>query len=181
MKHLQLFEDFSVDKYGDIKSNFHLEKIQKLKTNPNYDDIVVAIDTSSSHSGDFLKGFLMQIMRLAEKSNTDRVHIIYCSGDIDGVDVVDVKSGANPDLRKWAKIGGNSGGFVPPFKYVWSQGIKPSAFIYLTDTGGDMPTTSDFVKYDIKDYEDYLYWCVDGGRVYSIPEFGEILMLPYDE
>ena len=86
MKHVKIYEDFSIDKYGDLQSNFHLEKIQKLKTNPNYDDIVVAIDTSSSNTGDFLKALLMQIMILAKKSNTDRVHIIYCSNDIDGVD-----------------------------------------------------------------------------------------------
>ena len=178
MKHVKIYEDFSIDKYGDLQSNFHLEKIQKLKTNPNYDDIVVAIDTSSSNSGDFLKALLMQIMILAKKSNTDRVHIIYCSDDIDGVDVIDVKSGASPDLTKWSTTGGNKKGFIPPFEYIWSQGINPSAFVYLTDTAGQMPTTRDFVKYGIEDYEDYLYWCVDGGVIYEMPEFGEILMLP---
>jgi len=99
--------------------------------------IVAAIDTSSSISQKQSNTFVKEVMYLCKKYDANMTYIIYCSDDIDGVDKV--KKGGTPDLSKWASTGGNAKGFIPPFAYVEKENINPSIFIYLTDTGGEMP------------------------------------------
>ena len=135
--------------------------------------IVAAVDTSGSISRDQIKIFLNEVMYLCKTFEADKIYIIYCSDDIDSVDVV--KKGGTPDLSKIASTGGNSKGFIPPFEYVERNKIKPSVFIYLTDTGGDMPKEKD---YGIKKYSKKVVWFICSPTVYNHPPFGKIMYAP---
>jgi len=135
--------------------------------------IVAAVDTSSSISKEQIKIFVNEIMYLTKNYNGDKTIIIYCSDNIDNVDVI--KKGGQPDFTKIASTGGNQNGFIPPFKWVEKNKIKPSIFIYLTDTGGDMPDPN---KYGIKKYIKKVMWFVCSSYMYNPPPFGKILFAP---
>lgn len=135
--------------------------------------IVAAVDTSSSISKEQIKIFVNEIMYLTKNYNGDKTIIIYCSDNIDNVDVI--KKGGQPDFTKIASTGGNQNGFIPPFKWVEKNKIKPSIFIYLTDTGGDMPDPN---KYGIKKYIKKVMWFVCSSYMYNPPPFGKVLFAP---
>lgn len=135
--------------------------------------IVAAVDTSSSISKEQIKIFVNEIMYLTKNYNGDQTIIIYCSDDIDNVDII--KKGGQPDFTKIASTGGNDNGFIPPFKWVEKNKIKPSIFIYLTDTGGEMPDPN---KYGIRKYIKKVMWFVCSSYMYNTPPFGKILFAP---
>jgi len=135
--------------------------------------IVAAVDTSSSISKEQIKIFVNEIMYLTKNYNGDKTIIIYCSDNIDNVDVI--KKGGQPDFTKIASTGGNQNGFIPPFKWIEKNKIKPSIFIYLTDTGGDMPDPN---KYGIKKYIKKVMWFVCSSYMYNPPPFGKVLFAP---
>ena len=137
--------------------------------------IVAAVDTSGSISEDQSKTFINEVVYLADKFKSDKLYIIYCSDQIDNVDIVNLKRGEKPDLSKWATTGGNNCGFIPPFKYVEDEKIDPSIFIYLTDTGGSMPDEN---KYNIKKYVKKVIWFVCSPVMYNKPPFGKIIFAP---
>jgi hypothetical protein len=105
--------------------------------------------------------------------DTDTTYIIYCSDAIDNVDII--KKGGQPDFGLWATTGGNAKGFIPPFQHVEENKINPSVFIYLTDTGGEMP---DPKKYGISKYAKKVFWFVCSPTMYNPPSFGKILFAP---
>lgn len=135
--------------------------------------IVAAVDTSSSISKQQIKVFVNEIMYLTKTFDADETIIIYCSDAIDNVDRI--KKGGSPDLTKIASTGGNDLGFIPPFKWVQDNKVKPSAFIYLTDTGGEMPDPS---KYGINKYRKKVLWFICSPEMYNPPSFGKILFAP---
>ena len=135
--------------------------------------IVAAVDTSSSISQAQVKLFVNEIMYLTKEYSGDQTIIIYCSDDIDNIDIV--KKGGSPDFTKIKSTGGNAKGFIPPFQWVEKYKIKPSIFIYLTDTGGEMP---DGDKYGIKKYINKVIWFICSTELYNKPPFGKILMAP---
>jgi len=135
--------------------------------------IVAAVDTSGSISKKQIKIFLNEIMYLCKTFDADKTIIIYCSDDIDNVDIV--KKGGQPDFSKIKSTGGNDLGFIPPFEWVQDHKIKPSIFIYLTDTGGEMPDPND---YGIKKYIKKVFWFVCSSRLYNRPPFGTVFMAP---
>jgi hypothetical protein len=135
--------------------------------------IVAAVDTSGSISREQVKAFVNEIMYLCKTFDADKTIIIYCSDDIDNVDIV--KKGGQPDLTKIASTGGNAKGFIPPFQWVEKNKIKPSIFIYLTDTGGEMP---DPYKYGISKYRKKVLWFICSPEMYNPPSFGKILFAP---
>jgi predicted metal-dependent peptidase len=143
--------------------------------------IVAAIDTSSSISQKQSNTFVKEVMYLCKQYDAEMTYIIYCSDDIDNVDIV--KKGKTPDLSKWASTGGNAKGFIPPFEFVEGSHkknitktkIEPSIFIYLTDTGGEMP---DPKKYGIPKYAKKTFWFICSPSMYNTPPFGKILFAP---
>ena len=146
---------------------------RKRKGQDELRTIVCAVDTSGSISDDQIRIFLGEVMYLCKNFKADQTIIIYCSDAIDGVDKV--KKGGTPDLSKLKSTGGNNQGFIPPFKEVEKMGIKPSVFIYLTDTGGDMP---DPRRYGISKYADKVIWFVCSTSVAVKPPFGKIFFTP---
>ena len=135
--------------------------------------IVAAVDTSGSISNEQAKAFVNEIMYLCKTFDADKTVIIYCSDDIDGVDII--KKGGKPDFTKLRSTGGNAKGFIPPFQYVEKNNINPSLFIYLTDTGGEMPDSS---MYGIKKYVKKVMWFICSPKMYNPPSFGKILFAP---
>ena len=135
--------------------------------------IVAAVDTSGSISQDQIKVFLNEVMYLCKVFEADKTYIIYCSDDIDGVDIV--KKGGSPNLAIMSSTGGNAKGFIPPFAYVEQNKLNPSVFIYLTDTGGDMPKEED---YGIKKYSKKVIWFICSPTIYNMPPFGRTMYSP---
>lgn len=140
--------------------------------------VVAAVDTSGSISREQSKTFITEVMQLCKLFNADVTYIIYCSDDIgiDGKGGIDiVKKGQQPDFTKWVTTGGNNKGFIPPFEWVERNKIKPSLFIYLTDTGGEMPNPD---KYGISKYKNKVIWFLCGNKIYNQPPFGKIIWAP---
>jgi len=138
--------------------------------------LVLPVDTSGSISKSQIKVFFEEVWSLATKYEIDETIIIYCSDDIDAVDVV--KKGKKPDLSKWASTGGNSKGFDPPFAYIEKNKIKPSAVIYLTDSFASYPSAS---KYGIKKYEKKVFWFICNNGNFDKPPFGKYIHIPMDQ
>jgi predicted metal-dependent peptidase len=135
--------------------------------------IVAAVDTSGSISEEQSRTFVTEVMHLVKMFDADKTYIIYCSDAIDNVDII--KKGGQPDFGLWATTGGNDKGFIPPFQYVEKNKINPSVFIYLTDTGGEMP---DPKKYGISKYVKKVIWFICSPEMYNPPSFGKILFAP---
>ena len=135
--------------------------------------IVAAVDTSGSISNKQAEAFVEQVMYLCKTFDADVTYVIYCSDDIDGIDII--KKGGKPDFTKMKSTGGNRLGFIPPFQYVEKMKIKPSIFIYLTDTGGEMP---DPKMYGINKYVKKVLWFICSPTMYNPPSFGKILFAP---
>jgi predicted metal-dependent peptidase len=123
----------------------------------DFQTIVIAIDTSGSIIDPILKQFISETIKISEIYKPEETIIIYCSDNIDNIDVV--PRGEQPDLNKIASTGGNYEGFHPPFKWVQDnlldKGKKPSVFIYFTDGYADFPPAD---YYDVESYVDRCIW-----------------------
>lgn len=139
--------------------------------------LVLPVDTSGSISKAQIKVFFEEVWSLATKLDIDKTVIIYCSDDIDAVDVV--KKGQKPDLSKWATTGGNAKGFDPPFAYIEKNKIVPSAVIYLTDSFASYPSAS---KYGIDKYKNRVFWFIcNATSNFNNPPFGKYIHIPMDQ
>lgn len=139
--------------------------------------LVLPVDTSGSISKAQIKVFFEEVWSLSTKLDIDKTIIIYCSDDIDAVDVV--KKGQKPDLSKWASTGGNSKGFDPPFAYIEKNKITPSAVIYLTDSFASYPSSS---KYGIDKYKNRVFWFIcNSTSNFDKPPFGKYIHIPMDQ
>jgi predicted metal-dependent peptidase len=138
--------------------------------------IVAAVDTSGSISKEQVKAFVNEIMYLCKTFDADKTIIIYCSDDIDNVDIV--KKGGQPDLTKIASTGGNAKGFIPPFAWIQEQKINPSVVIYLTDSNAEYPDKS---SYGISKYANRVFWFIcEKGKNFNVPPFGKYIHVPMD-
>jgi predicted metal-dependent peptidase len=135
--------------------------------------IVAAVDTSGSISKKQIKIFINEIMYLVKTFDCEKTVIIYCSDQVDAHEIL--KKGQEPDFTKIKSTGGNSQGFDPPFQWVEENKIKPSIFIYMTDTGGSMPDPN---KYGIRKYIKKVFWFICSTKLYNKPPFGRIFMAP---
>ncbi len=139
--------------------------------------LVLPVDTSGSISKAQIKVFFEEVWSLSTKLEIDQTVIIYCSDDIDAVDVV--KKGQKPDLTKWSSTGGNAKGFDPPFAYIEKNKITPSAVIYLTDSFASYPSAS---KYGINKYKDRVFWFIcNSTSNFDRPPFGKYIHVPMDQ
>lgn len=127
------------------------------KYKEDFQNIVIAIDTSGSIIDPLLKQFIAEVIKITEIYKPEETTIIYCSDNIDNIDTFGV--GEEPDLNKIASTGGNYEGFHPPFKWVQKnmidEGKTPSVFIYFTDGYADFPPPE---YYDIESYADRCIW-----------------------
>lgn len=153
---------------GDVTYGLKRKGEDTLKT------LVLPVDTSGSISRDQIKVFLEEVLFLSTKMDIDKTIIIYCSDDIDAIDIV--PKGKKPDLSKIASTGGNAKGFSPPFAWMEKNKIKPSVVIYLTDTYAEFPSTS---NYNIKSFKDRVFWFICSQQ-YQEPPFGKKIHIPLD-
>lgn len=156
---------------GDITYGRKRSGEDTLKT------LVLPVDTSGSISKSQIKVFFEEVWGLSTKLEIDQIYVIYCSDDIDAVDVV--KKGQKPDLTKWASTGGNGKGFDPPFAYIEKNKIIPSAVIYLTDSFARYPSPS---KYGINKYKEKVFWFICNSTAnFEKPPFGKYIHVPMDQ
>jgi predicted metal-dependent peptidase len=153
---------------GDIRYGLKRKGEDTLKT------LVLPVDTSGSISRDQIKVFLEEVLYLSTKMDIDKTIIIYCSDDIDAIDIV--LKGKKPDLSKISSTGGNAKGFSPPFAWMEKNKINPSVVIYLTDTYAAFPSTS---NYGINKFKDRIFWFICS-KDYQEPPFGKKIHIPLD-
>jgi predicted metal-dependent peptidase len=138
--------------------------------------LVLPVDTSGSISKEQIKTFISEVLYLSTKMDIDTTYIIYCSDDIDAIDIV--KKGGKPDFGKIASTGGNAKGFIPPFAWIQKQKINPSVVIYLTDSFAEYPDKS---SYGINNYVKRIFWFIcEKGKNFNVPPFGKYIHVPMD-
>lgn len=138
--------------------------------------LVLPVDTSSSISKDQIKVFLEEVWRLSTTLDIDQAIIIYCSDDIDSIDIV--KKGQKPDLTKIASTGGNIKGFLPPFQWMQKNKIDPTVVIYLTDSFAQYPSVDQF---GINKYKDRVFWFIaNNSSDFDKPPFGKYIHVRMD-
>ena len=182
-KELKKFFDQAFNQYEDvIPSRRHIGRGdvlygRKKVGSDTLKKLVVAVDTSGSISKSQIKVFFEEVWSLSTKYDMDETIIIYCSDNIDGIDVV--KKGKKPDLTKYASTGGNAGGFAPPFAYLEKNKINPSAVIYLTDSFAEYPRVD---QYGINKYKQKVFWFIcNATKDFNKPPFGRYIHVPMDQ
>jgi predicted metal-dependent peptidase len=146
----------------------------------DFENLVIAIDTSGSITRPMIEQFLSETMKITEEYNPQKTVILYCDTQVYTPDILE--PGDEPDFNKIAGGGGTN--FWPPFKWVQKNMIEagetPTVFIYFTDGYATFPAASD---YDISDYEDRCIWVFLSfdGEPYSNPQpFGERIDITLD-
>ena len=121
----------------------------------DFENLVIAIDTSGSITRPMIEQFLSETMKITEDYNPQKTVILYCDTQVYTPDILE--PGDTPDFSKIAGGGGTN--FWPPFKWVQKNmldnGETPTVFIYFTDGFATFPQSS---EYGIGDYEDRCIW-----------------------
>ncbi|MEM3473821.1 MAG: VWA-like domain-containing protein, partial [archaeon] len=131
-----------------------------FRTKESILDVVITVDTSGSIGEDDLNAFITEIKSIAETFKV-KGKLLDCDTKINNV--YDLEKLDN-DLVNINFMGGGGTSFVPPFKFVEENNIKPKVFIYFTDAYGDFPE-------DAPPYE--VIWLVKNSEV--VPPFGEVI------
>lgn len=97
--------------------------------------MVVAMDTSGSVNDLVVNQFTKEITAIVEEMQPERLYLVYCDAEIQGVDVFER---GEPITIKPKGFGGTD--FRPVFKWVEDEVINPSCLVYLTDMAGAFPT-----------------------------------------
>ena len=121
----------------------------------DFENIVVAIDTSGSINRTMIEQFLSEVVAIGEAYSPEKTIVLYCDTQVYEPDIIE--PGGKPDFNKIAGGGGTN--FWPPFKWVeknmLDQGEKPTVFIYFTDGEATFPNEND---YSIETYADRCIW-----------------------
>lgn len=123
-------------------------------------DVVIAVDTSGSIGEDDLNAFITEIKSIAETFKV-KGKLVDCDTEINNV--YDLEKLDN-DLVNINFTGGGGTSFLPPFKFVEENNIRPKVLIYFTDACGDFPE-------DAPPYE--VIWLVKNSEI--VPPFGEVI------
>jgi hypothetical protein len=121
----------------------------------DFENLVIAIDTSGSITRPMIEQFLSETMKISEDYSPQKTVILYCDTQVYTPDILE--PGDSPDFSKIAGGGGTN--FWPPFKWVeknmLDQGETPTVFIYFTDGFATFPASS---EYGIDSYDDRCIW-----------------------
>lgn len=127
--------------------------------------IVVGVDTSGSVSDNEIAQFVGEINSICEDVVPEKVTVIYCDSEIQGVDEFE----ADEDFVPRAPGRGGTR-FTPVFEEIEKRGIECKTLIYLTDLGSnDYPTTPSYPV---------IWGATDR---YSTPPFGEVIDVNIEE
>jgi predicted metal-dependent peptidase len=136
--------------YGlSLYGNMPLIEPQETKETKKIEEIVIAIDTSLSCSGELVQGFLEQTYTILKETESYfrklNIHIIQCDDRIQS----DIKISTQEELKEYMDnfevIGSGGTDFRPVFVYV-NKLIQDNVFknlrglIYFTDGQGTFPT-----------------------------------------
>jgi predicted metal-dependent peptidase len=91
-------------------------------------EIVLAVDTSGSIGAEELDQFAGEITAIAEQTQPDRIHVVYCDASVQSV-----QEFMPPESVVLSPKGGGGTDFPPPFEWVEEQRLAPVCLIYLTD------------------------------------------------
>lgn len=97
--------------------------------------LVTAIDTSGSISRPILDAFGAEVIAARNATSPEKLVNIYCDDKVRHVDTYD-----QFEPVTFEGHGGGGTSFLPPFKHVDQNAIKPACLIYLTDGYGPFPS-----------------------------------------
>lgn len=101
--------------------------------------VVFAMDTSGSMSDREIGQGLGEADSILTDCNPEQVILIGCDAAVESV----VELGPGDTLRNNAPactLGGGGGtSFIPPFKWLEENNIRPDVLVYFTDMGGRFP------------------------------------------
>ncbi len=156
--------------YGlQLYGNMPLIEPQETKETKKVEEIVIAIDTSLSCSGELVREFLEQTYTVLKETESYfrkiNIHIIQCDEEVRSDQKITSQEELKEYMEHFELIGNGGTDFRPVFDYV-NQLIKQKAFtslkglIYFTDGQGTFPksrppydTAFAFLR---EDYEDAL-------------------------
>ncbi|MFV0343862.1 MAG: VWA-like domain-containing protein [Anaerocolumna sp.] len=132
--------------YGlQLFGNMPLIEPNETKETKKIEEIVIAIDTSLSCSGELVRAFLNQTYTILKETESFfrkiNIHIIQCDDKIQGDQVIHSKEELQSYMEKFEVIGSGGTDFRPVFTYVNRLIIEKSiknlrGLIYFTDGKG---------------------------------------------
>lgn len=171
-----IFYNLGMERYGNTPL---IEPLEYKEVN-RLEELVIAIDTSSSCSSETVRGFLGETYRiLEEKENFFRkmkVYLIQCDCCIQSVKVIHSEEEWKA-YSKNIKIQGRGGtDFRPVFQYISRQQEKKEirnlkALIYFTDGDGIYPQSR-------PDYETAFVFLEKTARMDMVPDWACKLIVP---
>lgn len=135
---------YGLMQYGNIP----LIEPQETREENKIRELVIAIDTSYSTSGELVEGFLKETFALLSKEEyffrDNRVHVLQCDEKIRQDILITGASDIDRLFEKFQIVGGGSTDFRPVFQYVnemletgkWEM---PGGLLYFTDGNGVYP------------------------------------------
>jgi len=100
-------------------------------------NIVIAIDTSGSTTGDIVKTFVSEVFAILNSFGGYKLRLIQCDYRIHEDVIYDVENQFKPDDFKLK--GGSGTDFCPVFDLIDEDEERPEAVLYLTDGYGSAP------------------------------------------
>jgi len=94
-------------------------------------EIIVAVDTSASISGDLIKAALAEIEGISAGAALAPIRVLYCDYVMQGEEEFGPYD--RPIKLKRNFPGGGGTSFVPVFDYVAKKNLDPSLMVYITD------------------------------------------------
>ena len=144
-------EEFDMNYYTyglSLYKNMPLIEPLESRESRKIQELVVAIDTSYSTSGELVENFLRETFDILNQKNSFfqkfRVRILQCDNQVRQDEVVETEQDMERLLEKFTVSGGGSTDFRPVFAYVdelIEQGkiVNPGGLLYFTDGKGTYP------------------------------------------
>ncbi len=132
----------------------------KRSSDDEFDNAVIAIDTSGSINQEELNLFATELNSIYKQLNINTSYVIWCDSKIGNIQ----KFGYNESFKidKLKPVGGGGTSFIPPFEWIndnlIKKGKKPCFVLYFTDSYGEVPNRNLVVK-----YSDRILWIIIGG------------------
>ena len=161
----RFFEETEKTDYQWLPPNkryVHMGEFLPSYKKEGYGEICIAVDTSGSINMELLAQFCAEINYIVQDLKPSRVIVISCDTAVGSVQ--EFKQGEYVEMNF---VGGGGTSFIPPFRYLEKEGIKPKCMIYLTDLYCDSyPEEPDFP----------VLWATD--TKHSLAPWGETILMP---
>lgn len=101
--------------------------------------VVFCMDTSGSMSDGEIAQGAGECDKILTDCHPERVILIGCDAQVDSVHDLGPGDSLLAQAGKLELGGGGGTSFVPPFKWLEDEGIRPDCLVYFTDMGGSFP------------------------------------------